>query len=140
MKKEQGFSLTEVIITILIIAILASISGPIYNSYSTKSKVAEGYLLLGTIKDAQLKIYHETGGFYKFGSGSGWKETSYDPTLGIDASANKYYKRFTAGSRYGGTFSEMPGAYGGHEFRAVAFGPKAVGMYYNITTGTKFFI
>lgn len=139
MKKIKGFSITEMIITILIIAVLSSISGPIYNSYSTKSKVSEGYLLLGTIKDAQMKFYHETGHFYKApGTGSGWIETCNDTTLGIDARANKYYTAFYAGSRYGG-FS-APNAYDGHEFRAYTAGPKPIGMYYNITTGTKYFL
>ena len=100
MRTRKGFSLTELVMTIAIIVILATVSGPIYNSYSTKSKMAEGYLLLGTIKDAHLKWRNDTGQFYTAAHEAYSVDyTSYLSVLGIDARANKYYTWFTANAQ-----------------------------------------
>ena len=133
-KNKKGFSLTEVIITVLIIAILGAISGPIYNSYSTKSKQAEGYLLLGTIKDAQMKHYNDCDSFLCHkDSGISMGFSCNDNTLGIDARANKYYTVFSP-NRY-------QWAYGGKSaFCAVVqgVGVTPITMIYSITSGTTF--
>ena len=99
MKKNKGFSLTEIVVTIVIIVVLSTISGPIYNSYSVKTKQAEGILLLGTIKDAQMKWYNDNGCFWGQYSSNGTNSssaTAFNTTLGIDSRPNKYYKTFRA--------------------------------------------
>lgn len=134
MKKNKGFSLTEIIITILIIAVLSAISGPIYNSYSTKSKISEGYLLLGTIKDAQMKWYASNGQFLSQNQcGTGWNDfVSVNNILGIDARANKYYTLFNVGNTTGAVHKYM--------FKAFVKGNgPIVAMYYNVTIGTIFY-
>ncbi|MBX6392852.1 MAG: prepilin-type N-terminal cleavage/methylation domain-containing protein [Burkholderiales bacterium] len=42
----RGFTLIEVLITIAIVAILASVALPAYNDYITRSKIAEAHALL----------------------------------------------------------------------------------------------
>ena len=125
-KINKGFSLTEIIITVAIIAILASISGPIYNSYSTKSKQAEGYLLLGTIKDAQMRWHNDTGYFLKEGG-----DTCYHEIFGIDARANKYYTKFNV-------YTAVMNHVNGYQFGSVAYGNGAsnVTMIYDTNSGT----
>lgn len=132
MKKIKGFSLTEVIVTVLIIAVLGVISGPIYNSYSTKTKQAEGFLLLGAIKDAHMKRYVDSGQFCTPEHEAYSMEwTANSPSLGIDARANKYYTWFNANTqcrRYGG----------GTAFTAIVQGKNVanITMIYSLTTGT----
>lgn len=99
--KNRGFSLMEIMVTVVIIVVLSAISGPIYNSYSMKTKQAEGYLLLGTIKDAQMKFYNDKGAFCNPSSaeGNGNYGMSYSygyqhSFLGINAKPNKYYTWF----------------------------------------------
>ena len=103
MKREKkGFTLTEVIITMMLIIILSLIAMPIYRGkHSNYAKLAEGYALLGTIKDAQINYYNEYGNFlhhdhsYARNSGGSNKYTSVDPVLGINALNNQYFTWFT---------------------------------------------
>lgn len=53
MKKQQGFTLIELMIVIAIIAILAAIALPAYQDYSAKSQVAAG---LAEITPAKINI------------------------------------------------------------------------------------
>ncbi|MBQ3835042.1 MAG: prepilin-type N-terminal cleavage/methylation domain-containing protein, partial [Elusimicrobia bacterium] len=79
--KNKGFSLVELIITIMIIIILSLISGPIYKSYALKAKEAEGYALLGAIRSAQDNYYRTYRTFYHtYGA-----YTCNNEVLGIDA-------------------------------------------------------
>ncbi|MBQ3835183.1 MAG: prepilin-type N-terminal cleavage/methylation domain-containing protein [Elusimicrobia bacterium] len=102
MKRIKGFTLTEVIITMILVITLALISMPLYKGrYSNKAKIAEGYALLGVIKDAQFAYYNEYGYFFtsynSFASGI-WQchnvLTYSDPVLGINAVNNKYFSLF----------------------------------------------
>ncbi|MBQ3834151.1 MAG: pilin [Elusimicrobia bacterium] len=61
--KTNGFTLVELAITVAIIVILSSISVPIYKDYIGKSKMAEGYTLLSSIRNAQMEYYNEYGRF-----------------------------------------------------------------------------
>ncbi|MBQ3834174.1 MAG: prepilin-type N-terminal cleavage/methylation domain-containing protein [Elusimicrobia bacterium] len=137
-KKRLGFSLIEVIITIMIIAVLSMISGPIYRSYSDKAILTEGYALLGTIRSAQENYYNDTGTFLYYtncSAGSivgGNGTTCKEDVLGIDARHNKYYTTFTE--------AMWLGSHAGidYRFQAVAFGKAAyqnLTMHYNITSG-----
>ncbi|MBQ3834547.1 MAG: prepilin-type N-terminal cleavage/methylation domain-containing protein [Elusimicrobia bacterium] len=90
-KKKKGFTLVELVITIAIIIVLSSISVPIYKSYVKNAKISEGYILLGTIRDAQKQYKAEYGRFFYS------RHTCNDTVLGIDARANKYFTFFSAG-------------------------------------------
>ena len=64
-KKIKGFTLLELIITISIVMVLSLISWPIYRKHSKEYTVlAEGYALLGAIKEAQINYYNEYGYFF----------------------------------------------------------------------------
>ena len=84
----KGFSLVELVITIAIIAVLSMVSVPIYKNYVLNSKFTEGYVLLGSIKEAQIMYYSEYLRFISY---------TYGPNnniLGIDTRANKYFTTF----------------------------------------------
>ena len=103
MKRMKGFTLTEVIITMIIIVILSLVSMPIYKGrFSNQAKLAEGYALLGAIKDAQINYYNEYGNFLccknsyaqSLSTDAYLYYTSADPVLGINAINNKYFTSF----------------------------------------------
>ncbi len=93
---KNGFTLVELVITIAIVIILSVISVPIYRGYVDKSKMAEGYALLGTILSAQKAYFSEYGNFLDDHQSSGGTGTytNNDTVLGIDARGNKYFSWF----------------------------------------------
>lgn len=52
MKKQQGFTLIELMIVVAIIAILAAIALPAYSDYTKKSKVSEVVLAASAVRTA----------------------------------------------------------------------------------------
>ena len=140
-KKRNGFTLMEVVAVIVIIIILSVMSGPIYNSYSTKAKQTEGYAVLGAILSAQLTYYNDAGNFlYSKQTAAGENMfTNYEPILGIDCRTNKYYKTFcVASSDYDGNIQYNGNAIS-YGFIAKVQGPgvKLLGLRYNKTLETK---
>lgn len=86
MKNKFGFSLTELVITLIIVAILAIVAIPIYRGYVKKGIATEGKSLLGEINAAQ-QIYYTRHGKYFAGTAG----TQYSRALGVDAERNKYF-------------------------------------------------
>lgn len=100
MKKIKGFTLMELVITIAIIIILSSISAPIYKEYTKKAKIAEGYMLLRTIRSAQVQYYNQYRCFLN-GAQSSIKSYAHsfnEDVLGIDSRGNKYFTDFVIGN------------------------------------------
>ncbi len=51
-EREQGFTLVELLIVILIVGILAAVAIPLYLGYTKDAKLAEGKALLGSVMTA----------------------------------------------------------------------------------------
>jgi len=119
--KKAGFSLTEVIITIIIVGILALVAIQVHKVLVIRAIASEGKTLMGAIATAEKAYWVENGTFYGYSGpadsqsdpqdhpqtdatkeGAPWGPRSNDPILGVDATGNKYFSKFvlSTGSDY----------------------------------------
>ena len=63
MKKQQGFTLIELMIVVAIIGILAAIAIPAYQDYTIRAQVSEGLNLAAGAKAAVTEYYQDRGTF-----------------------------------------------------------------------------
>jgi type IV pilus assembly protein PilA len=61
MKKQQGFTLIELMIVVAIIGILAAIAIPAYQDYTIRSKVSEVLVLASAARTSVAEYYISTG-------------------------------------------------------------------------------
>ena len=97
MKKEEGFTLAELLIVVAIIAVLVAVSIPIFTSQLKKSRLATNQANARAAKAAIVAAYLEDdtveGGTYDvasgiFSKGSGTGTITDEPaTWGVDTSA-----------------------------------------------------
>jgi len=98
MRKQQGFTLIELMIVVAIIGILAAIAIPAYQDYTIRAQVSEGLNLTGACKAAVTEYYQDQGVF-----------PADNATAGLEAAANirgKYTTQVlvTAGGVCGATY------------------------------------
>ena len=77
MKKQQGFTLIELMIVVAIIGILAAIAIPAYQDYTIRAQVSEGLNLAAGAKAAVTEFYQDQGAF-----------PADNATAGIEAAGN----------------------------------------------------
>jgi type IV pilus assembly protein PilE len=59
MKGQQGFTLLEVMIVVVIVAILASIAVPAYSDYVIRGQIAQAYATLGAQRVRMEQFYQD---------------------------------------------------------------------------------
>jgi len=78
MKRSQGYTITELMITVVIIGVLATIAVPTFTSYIYKARVTEAVTFLGQIKQRQDSYRNEFGRYCADATGFGaaiWNPT-----------------------------------------------------------------
>ena len=83
MKRNRGFTITELMIAVVIIGILATLAIPSYTSYIYKARVTEASNFLGEIKQRQ-EAYRNEFGQYCAVNGSDWGTYNPSSIPGID--------------------------------------------------------
>jgi len=63
MKKQQGFTLIELMIVVAIIGILAAIAIPAYQDYTIRAQVSEGLSLSSGAKAAVAEFFQDSGAY-----------------------------------------------------------------------------
>ena len=83
MRRNEGFTITELMIAVVIIGVLATLAIPSFTSYIYKARVSEAANFLGQIKQRQESYRNEFGQYCPV-NGSDWG--TYNPTTipGID--------------------------------------------------------
>jgi prepilin-type N-terminal cleavage/methylation domain-containing protein len=77
MRRNQGFTLTELMITVVIIGVLATLAIPSFTGYIYKSRLTEATTFLGEIKQRQ-EAYRNEFGQYCAVNGADWG--TYNPS------------------------------------------------------------
>jgi type IV pilus assembly protein PilE len=63
MKRNEGVTLLEVMVVVVIVGILAAVAIPAYNGYVTRSRRSDAFTALETVRAAQ-EMYRAEKGFY----------------------------------------------------------------------------
>lgn len=127
---RKGFTLIEIVIVVMILAILAGIAMPRYNKTTENARVAEAKNMLGAIREAQMRYAQENdayaaslstldinvtaGRYFNFGLPGGCFTDTTDDIIG-NATRNSYQccGGYTAGYRIniyeGGNFTSSGG-------------------------------
>ena len=77
MKKQQGFTLIELMIVVAIIGILAAIAIPAYQDYTIRAQVSEGLSLSSGAKAAVAEFYQDSGNWPANNSQAGLEVSPY---------------------------------------------------------------
>ncbi|MGB5416235.1 MAG: prepilin-type N-terminal cleavage/methylation domain-containing protein, partial [Polyangiales bacterium] len=77
MKRTQGYTITELMITVVIIGVLSTLAIPTFTSYIYKGRVTEATTFLGKIKQRQESYRNEFGNYCAV-SGVDWG--TWNPT------------------------------------------------------------
>jgi general secretion pathway protein G len=112
-KDEDGFTLVELLVVLLILALLAALVGPRVIGYMSQSKVKTAEIQMSAYKTA-LELYHLDVGAYPTeaqglgalmaapGEAKGWAGPYLDKALAADPWGNPYVYRLGAdGAGYG---------------------------------------
>ena len=98
LKNNKAFTLVELVIVIIIVAILSIVGVAVYREYVSKAMMSEAKALMGAVERGEMIYYSTENNYHVVPEG-----TSYDETLDIDIKGNKYFTSFRVISPSSGT-------------------------------------
>jgi type IV pilus assembly protein PilE len=136
MKYQKGFTLIELMIVVVVIAILASIAIPSYQQYIVRSKLTEAVQNLAQVKTTMEQFYQDNGAYNT-------TPTATSTTCGFNAVAPAG-KSFTlactaSATTFTGTLTGT-GTLAGYTYTINQLGNKATTASPNGTNGTCWLI
>ena len=91
MKQRNGFTVIEIILALVIVAILSIIVIPVYRGYVKRGISTEGKALLSEINIGQQSFHYRTGKYYD----GAVTNAQVTPELGVNAKTNKYFTSYS---------------------------------------------
>lgn len=125
-RRQAGFTLIELMIVVSIIAILAAIAIPAYQTYVIRAQVMEGFTLAEGPKEAVAEYYYATGQFPTTEAEAGLQSAN--------AYSGKYVGRVDALSRPGNVLVHFDNTDGQQANTAIA--RQQLGFAAVVTNGT----
>ena len=101
LKNNKAFTLVELVIVIIIVAILSIVGVAVYRGYVSKAMMSEAKALMGAVEKGEMIFHSAQGQYHAVPEG-----TSYDEDMDIDIRGNKYFTSFAVivnSSEDGGT-------------------------------------
>lgn len=120
--RQQGFTIVELLIVIVVIAILAAITVVAYNGIQNRANDTAVQSDLAAMAK-KIKLYHAENGAYPVGG-------AQLATLGLKATKNAYTPFFNGTSYYNIVYCRMP-AVDPQSFAIVAYGKSGKNYQYN---------
>jgi prepilin-type N-terminal cleavage/methylation domain-containing protein len=105
MRRNQGFTLVELMIVVIIVGILAAVAIPMYQGATERAKASEAVAALGTIRGA-MRVYYAEHGTYVNASFTDGAQVTNGSVL--DVSDNDLLGRYFSSVCY--TFDGVPTA------------------------------
>ncbi len=103
---RRHFTLIELMVVVIIVAVLAAVAVPLYSSQVNRAKATEAVAGLGAIRSAQRVYKSEHGTYATVAAGSiSNAPTDATPGLGLDFSDNKYFNNASFATTGGATFT-----------------------------------
>lgn len=96
----QGFTLVELMITVIIVGVLAAVAIPLYQGNVTRAKATEADAALGTVRTA-LRVYLAENGAYPIAASA----TRVD-SIGVDLASSDLNGKYFTVSDYTYTSSD----------------------------------
>ena len=101
MRTCGGFSMVEIMVVLIIVAILAAISAPLMNSYNRRAMSAEGKALCASVASAETGYAAEHDTFVAVPLCS-----SGTAIINVDARTNQYFTSYQVGPGVTGSIAD----------------------------------
>jgi prepilin-type N-terminal cleavage/methylation domain-containing protein len=109
---RSGFTMMELLVVLLIIAILAAVAAPLFFQNADKSRASEAVAAAGSIRSAERNYFGQSNAYFPvttssatyFGSGAG----NQSATLGVQIHAPKYFSPDAYTVTTGGVWTNPP--------------------------------